>query len=85
MNACGVRDGMSGDMLALSWHNIILHAVDASFSTGLGKTSADGKVYNDREVIQRLTSSVDCALHEAEAKLARMRAEQQAEGSQQDR
>ena len=24
MNACGVRDGLSGDMLASTWHNLIL-------------------------------------------------------------
>ena len=24
VNACGVRDGLSGDMLALSWRNLVL-------------------------------------------------------------
>ena len=27
MNACGVRDGWSGDMLALSWCNLALESV----------------------------------------------------------
>ncbi|XP_073505669.1 ankyrin repeat and KH domain-containing protein 1-like [Phyllobates terribilis] len=45
-------------------------------AAGIGKLStADGKAFADPEVLQRLTSSVSCALDEAAAALTRMRAD----------
>ncbi|XP_044136846.1 ankyrin repeat and KH domain-containing protein 1-like [Bufo gargarizans] len=45
-------------------------------AAGIGKLSTtDGKAFADPEVLQRLTSSVSCALDEAAAALTRMRAD----------
>ena len=35
MNACGLRDGLSGYMLASSWHNPVVKCLDIAASVGV--------------------------------------------------
>lgn len=49
--------------------------LEVSFSAGIGKLQSEDKYLNS-EILQRLTSSVSCALDEAAAALTRMRSDQ---------